>query len=255
MKLITSYRGRRTEAGDEPMASSSPSAPTGTPRKGCERRLIKVGGLRLALQLAIAIVVFAAMAGGAATKAFALSRHELAAKMAYCQDCHGPSGQGYHGFYPIPRLAGQQIEYFEDQLRAFVEHRRLNSIMSPVARSLSPAMINALATDFRAFNPRPLGGDRRELAAMGERIFQDGLPEENVPACAACHGPEATGFGQIARLAGQPYPYIVKVLSNWTKERGQNPAKPDMSAYMRPVVQSLNKHQIEAVAAYVSNLR
>ena len=199
------------------MASSFPSAPTGTPRHGCGRRIVKVGGLRLASHLAIAIVVFAATAGGAATKAFALSRQEIAAKMAYCQDCHGPSGQGYHGFYPIPRLGGQHTEYFEDQLRAFADGQRLNSIMRPVARSLSPAMMTALATDFRAFNPRPLGGDRRGLAGMGEKIFQDGLPEKNVPACAACHGPAATGFEQIPHLAGQLYPYMIKTLTNFRK--------------------------------------
>lgn len=232
------------------MALSFPSAPTGTPRQGCERRIVKAGGLRLALQLAIPIVVFAATAGGAATKAFAFSRHELAAKIAYCQDCHGPSGQGYHGFYPIPRLAGQQIEYFENQLRAFADGRRVNSIMRPVARSLSPAMITALATDFRAFNPRPLDGVSKGLAALGEKIFQDGLPEENVPACAACHGPQATGFGLIPHLAGQTYPYIVKTLTTFRTDR-----KEHMSDFMYPVVQSLNKQRIEAVAAYLSNLR
>jgi len=232
------------------MALSCPSASAGTPRQGCGRRIIKVGGLRLALQLAIAIVVFSATAGGAATKAFAFSRHELEAKIAYCQDCHGPSGQGFRGYYPIPRLGGQQTEYFENQLRAFADGQRLNSIMRPVARSLSPAMITALATDFRAFNPRPLGGDRRGLAAMGEKIFQDGVPEENVPACAACHGPAATGFEQIPHLAGQIYPYMVKTLTNFRKDR-----KEHLSDVMYPVVESLNKQQIEAVAAYVSSLR
>ena len=51
----------------------------------------------------------------------------LQAKMQYCYDCHGPSGQGYRGFFPMPRLAGQTTEYLENQLRAFVEHRRENS--------------------------------------------------------------------------------------------------------------------------------
>ena len=83
MKLVTSYRGRCTEVGDEPMAFSFPSAPTGTPRQARGRRIVKVSGLRLAMQLAIAIVVFSAAAGGAATKAFAFSRHELEANMAY----------------------------------------------------------------------------------------------------------------------------------------------------------------------------
>ena len=78
-------------------------------------------------------------------------------------------GQGYRGYFPIPRLAGQQIEYLENQLRAFVERRRPNPIMSNVAHVLSPDMIAALATKFRDFNPKPLGGGPKDLAAKGEK--------------------------------------------------------------------------------------
>src|SRR5262249_51892070 len=80
------------------------------------------------------------------------------AKLAYCEDCHGRAAQGFHGYYPIPRLAGQQTEYLKNQLQAFIEHRRTNNIMFNVAHSLSPAMIDALAADFRELNPPPLGG-------------------------------------------------------------------------------------------------
>ena len=45
--------------------------------------------------------------------------HELQAKLQYCKGCHGSLGQGYRGYSPIPRLAGQQPEYFENQLKAF----------------------------------------------------------------------------------------------------------------------------------------
>ena len=61
--------------------------------------------------------------------------------------------------------------------------------------------------------------------------------------------------GEIPRLAGQLYPYLIKELVNWGHERGQNPARPDTSAIMSPVAHSLNKSQIEAVAAYVSELK
>jgi cytochrome c553 len=197
------------------------------------------------------------IAGVFSTAAYAdaVSRGSFEAKIGYCQDCHGPSGQGYRGFYPIPRLAGQQTEYLENQLRAFVEHRRTNNIMFNVAHTLSPSMIRALATDFRKFNPKPIGGAPKNLVAAGKRIFDDGVPEANIVACAACHGPDATGKDQFPRLAGQLYPYVVKTLTNWGKERGQIPGRPDTSAVMKPVVHSLTKTQIEAVAAYVSYLK
>ena len=140
-------------------------------------------------------------------------------------------------------------------LQAFVERRRTNNIMFNVAHTLSPGMIAALADDFRRLNPPPFGGAPHPRAAEGRRIFEDGIPDANVAACAACHGPEATGSGQIPRLAGQLYPYVINKLVNWDRERGQNRAKPDTSAVMSPVAHSLNKSQIEAVAAFVSTLR
>jgi len=206
----------------------------------------------------------ASLLAGALTLAFiggvrAEHRIELSggvqAKISYCTDCHGPAAQGYRGYFPIPRLAGQQPEYLENQLRAFIEHRRTNNIMFNVAHSLSSGMLSALAGHFAALNPPPIGGAPRQLVGTGRKIFEDGMPDINIAACAACHGPNATGSGQIPRLAGQLYPYMIKTLSNWDKERGRNPTVPDTSAIMSPVAHSLNKSQIEAVAAFVSTLR
>jgi len=139
-------------------------------------------------------------------------------------------------------------------LQAFVEHRRTNIIMFNVAHVLSPEMITALATNFGGLDPPPLGGAPKELAGRGQKIYEDGLPDSNVPPCATCHGPQAKGNGEFPRLAGQVYDYIVKKLTNWTKERGQNPEKPDTSAIMQPIAHALTEPEIKAVAAYVSYL-
>jgi cytochrome c553 len=176
-------------------------------------------------------------------------------KLGYCKDCHGSSAQGYRGYMPIPRLAGQQPEYLENQLRAFIEHRRTNNIMFNVAHALKPGMVKALAESFHKLNPPPIGGGPRGVVAAGKTIFENGVPDANVAACAACHGPDATGSGEIPRLAGQLYPYLINELTNWGKERGQNSTRPDTSAIMSPVAHSLSSPQIEAVAAFVSQLR
>jgi cytochrome c553 len=177
------------------------------------------------------------------------------AKADYCKTCHGLSGEGYRGYYPMPRLAGQQPKYLENQLRAFVERRRLNPVMFSVAHALSPGMVSALAEQFQRLNPPPLGGAPGQNIGLGRTIFQDGLPEANIAACSACHGPEARGHEEIPRLAGQLYPYVVKTLSNWSRERGQNGAKSDASAIMVPTTHNLNPAQISALAAYLSTLR
>ncbi len=207
--------------------------------------------LQSALVVAATATVFSA-AGHAQNKVTVnFSRPDLEAKIVYCKTCHGLSGQGYRGYLPMPRLAGQQPTYLENQLRAFIGRRRTNPVMFNVAHALSPSMLTALAAYFKDLNPEPLGGAPRDFVATGKTIYEDGLPESNVPACAACHGMEGKGEGEIPRLAGQLFPYTVKVLTNWTKERGQGPTQ-DISALMKPTAHNLTQTQIQAVAAYVS---
>jgi cytochrome c553 len=154
----------------------------------------------------------------------------------------------------MPRLAGQQPQYLENQLRAFIERRRTNPVMQNVAHVLSPSMVSALATHFRNLDPKPIGGAPRGSLALGRRIYEEGLPESNVPACSACHGNEGKGQNEIPRLAGQLYEYTVGQLTGWAKVRGQGSAV-DTSAIMAPTAHNLTRSQVEAVAAYVSYLQ
>lgn len=198
------------------------------------------------------LVSFSARAENAPTAA--ISTRELHAKIQFCSTCHGPSGQGFQGAFPIPRLAGQQVEYFENQLRAFYEGRRSSKYMFSVSHSLSPAMRTALAKYFNGLNPKPYGNPPKDLVPAGKKIFEDGVPEANVPPCASCHGDDAKGNGQFPRLAGQYYAYIEKTLANFEKVRGQDPAKPDTSAIMQPIAHALTEKQIASVAAYLNSL-
>jgi len=215
----------------------------------------KLGGLRPVLQLAI-VAMLGASAHAETVAKSTVPKGELQAKIAYCENCHGVSAQGFHGYYPIPRLAGQQPDYVKNQLEAFIEHRRTNNIMFNVSHVLSPAMVEALTESFQQLNPKPLTTPAPEdLIASGRKIYEEGLPKSDVPPCAGCHGPEAKGDGQFPRLAGQLSDYVVNKLANWTKERGQNPEKPDTSAIMQPIAHSLNSQQIKAVAAYLNQLQ
>jgi cytochrome c553 len=205
------------------------------------------------LTAALAVSVFAAVhAQGKAE--VAVPKQELEAKLAYCKTCHGLSGQGFRGSFPMPRLAGQQPEYLINQLQAFIERRRTNPVMFNVAHVLSPSMLTALAAHFKDLDPKPLGGAPKELVAAGKKIYEEGVPSAEVPPCATCHGPEAKGADQFPRLAGQLNDYVAKKLLNWSKERGQDPAKPDNSAIMQPIAHNLTEAQVKAVAAYLSYL-
>ncbi len=183
-----------------------------------------------------------------------VSAQALKAKTDYCKTCHGVDAQGFRGAAPMPRLAGQQPEYVANQLQAFIERRRTNPVMNNVAHVLDPDMVKALAGYFKDLNPKPLGGGSTALVPEGKKIYEEGVPSANVPPCASCHGPDAKGADAFPRLAGQLPDYILRKLTNWDKERGQNKDQPDTSAIMQPIAHDLTEAQIKAVAAYVSQL-
>jgi len=215
---------------------------------------MKVSIIRLALPTAVLAIAFAAAARAEDSDTAGYSKQALQAKIEYCKTCHGVAGEGFYGSTPIPRLAGQQTEYLENQLKAFIERRRENKYMYNVAHVLSPAIQVALAKHFHDLNPKPLGGAPKELVATVKKVYEEGFPDAEVPPCASCHGPEAKGNGEFPRLAGQLHDYIFNKLVNWSNERGQDPKNPDTSAIMQPIAHNLTKAQIAAVAAYLSYL-
>jgi cytochrome c553 len=69
-----------------------------------------------------------------------------------CAPCHGFEGIGKD--VEIPNLAGQHDVYLSYQLRAFRSGRRKHPDMSFMARKLTDAEINALATYYSGLPPR-----------------------------------------------------------------------------------------------------
>jgi len=218
--------------------------------------LLRVAISQLAVPVAILAIGFSGIGHAADMGGPGVYGAGPQGKIDYCTDCHGPSGQGYRGFFTMPRLAGQTPEYLENQLRAFVEGTREshNGMIMSRVHGVGPSMGSALAEQFADLSPRPFGRAPRELVAEGKLIYEEGAPNDNVPACSVCHGPEARGHGPIPRLAGQLYGYTIKTLVNWSRERGQYAGASDNPMVMQRVAHSLSKSQIEAVAAYLSNL-
>jgi cytochrome c553 len=219
---------------------------------------MRVHSLRIALQAAVLALIFPSTAGASDFGGgYGHPKQSLRGKITYCTGCHGRSAQGYRGYYSMPRLAGQTSTYIENQLQAFAERTRVSqtSLRMEKVHGLSPAIRVALAEHLEDLDAQPLAGGPQKLVGQGQKIYADGLPDANVPACSACHGPDAMGDAANPRLAGQLYPYTVNALTNWSKERGQNASPEDTSAVMGPIAQSLNRQQIEAVAAYLSYLK
>ncbi len=196
-------------------------------------RLIKATTL-LVLTLALAVAASAARAETAAVR--------------NCTWCHGAAGQGFN---PAPRLAGQKAQYIESQIRGFQSHLRDNpdskQYMWGAAQFVSPQRAHYLAAYFSMLPARAANDGLHELAASGKTIYQDGVPEENIVACIACHGPNAEGVGEIPRLGGLGYTYLKRRLRQWGQ--GYNAAArhpmPDVASRLSP-------QQIQALASYLS---
>jgi cytochrome c553 len=70
---------------------------------------------------------------------------------APCQACHGGNGVGVSA--DIPNLAGQHKPYLVEQLKAFRSGERKHDIMNPIAKQLSDADIETLATYWSSLTP------------------------------------------------------------------------------------------------------
>ncbi len=178
---------------------------------------------------------------------------------AYCMTCHSRGARGFLGYLPVPQIAGLPAEYIQIQLKAFVERRRQRDLWFVKynrVHGIPESQREAIANYISSLPPVAHPGGSSELVAEGEKIFHGGVPDNDVPACAVCHGPEAKGEGIFPRLAGQWRPYLINKLVNWEKERGLGPlGADDNSTIMKPIAKSLSRDQIKAVTAYLSSLR
>jgi cytochrome c553 len=180
-----------------------------------------------------------------------LAAHAESAMVRNCTWCHGGSAQGYS---PAPRLAGQRATYIEQQLASFVYHRRdapfSRQYMWGAAANLSPQAAHALSVYFSNLPPRAADDGHRELVARGEAIYQRGMPDENIAACVACHGPNAEGIGSIPRIGGLDYTYLKRRLEQWAEGYHGSLEHP-----MPHIATQLSRDEIEELASYLSFVR
>ena len=164
-----------------------------------------------------------------------------------CTWCHGTSAQG---FSVAPRLAGQLPDYVINQLRSFAAQKRDDFLaakyMWNAAAHVDPTNARDLAAYFSQLTPKAAADGDSALVAEGRAIFENGVPDENIVACQACHGPEGQGIREIPRLGGLSYSYVQHRLEAWS-------AGYDASAAPMPkVARSLSANQAAAVASFLS---
>ena len=164
-----------------------------------------------------------------------------------CSTCHGVDGNSTSPAFP--KLAGQQATYLSNQLKTFRSHERSDppgpEYMWGLSRHLTDQQITDIAEYYSKQKAAPNVGSSPELMAAGKEIFEKGLPEQNVIACSACHGPKAEGIDAFPRLANQHADYIVKQLNVFQNTQGR-PGTP-----MEAITHPLTGDHKAAVAAYL----
>lgn len=165
-----------------------------------------------------------------------------------CAACHAPDGNS--AITLNPKLAGQHPEYLEKQLTEFKSGKRVNAVMSGMAASLSDEEMKELAAYFASKKLNPGQATKNGVGSLGEKIYRAGIAANNVPACAACHGPNGAGLPkQFPRLGGQHADYTLAQLKTFrTGERANAPMMMAISAKMTDA-------EMAAVADYIQGLR
>jgi cytochrome c553 len=198
----------------------------------------------------VAALSLVAALGWTSSALAAGSKEAGQAKAATCSACHGMDGNSVNPEWP--NLAGQGEVYIVRQLKAFHAGQRQNVLMSPMAAMLSDQDMADLAAYFSSQTVRGGEADPSKFKA-GQRVYRSGKVNEQVMACAGCHGPDGRGNAPAGfpSIHGQHSTYVAAQLRAY--KSGARTTDPNQM--MRTVAASLSEDEIDAVASYIQGLR
>lgn len=173
-----------------------------------------------------------------------------------CLGCHGQDGNGTQG--GAPRLAGQYAQYLAKQIIDYRDGRRLGHPAGNIGPDVSDEAAQQIGSYFAAQPRRPArrqGSEpAAELAAQGERLYNEGNPATGLRACATCHGERGLGKSPNIALfpvvAGQPHGYTVSEVNRFRERARGN----DVAGMMGNAVKPITDDEVQAVAAYLARL-
>lgn len=173
-------------------------------------------------------------------------------KTTVCAACHGVDGNSVTPDWPS--LAGQNEAYIVRQLQAYRDHERQDVGMQQFAMSLSDQDMHDIGAYYASQTLVPKGADP-ELVDLGQRIYRGGVPDRNIAACIACHGPTGRGNAPAAfpRINGQHAPYLQKTLQAYAA--GDRRSDSEKNEMMRNIAEHLLENEIQAVASYIQGLQ
>jgi len=171
-------------------------------------------------------------------------------KAAACGACHGADGNSFVAAFP--KLAGQNTNYLIKQMKDIMSGARSVPTMAGQLDGKSDQDLADIAAYF-ASQKVSAGEAKKELVALGERLYRAGDKDIGVAACTACHSP--TGSGNSAAgypaLSGQYADYTAAQLKAFRDGQRTNDGD---AKIMSTVTYRLNNAEIEALASYIQGL-
>jgi cytochrome c553 len=127
---------------------------------------------------------------------------------AYCEGCHAaPAGL-------VPRLDIQTPRYLGEQIRSYRDGWRASGIMQHAASQVPPASIADLARHLANLPADTASSAPADVGEGGKALAN--LATTDVPACHACHGPDATQLNDaFPAIAGQNRDFLATELRLW----------------------------------------
>jgi len=158
-----------------------------------------------------------------------------------CAACHGVDGNA--SIPGTPSLAGQPIYFTHWQLIKYRDGRRKDPQMTPVAERLTDDDMADLAAFYQSQPPRtrPAAIDAGRAAA-GRRLA-------DLHHCSSCHRPGFTGQQQAARLAGQDFDYLLRLLRGFKARTAS-----DLDGTMTVATQPLSDEDIVSLVHFIAGL-
>ena len=166
-----------------------------------------------------------------------------------CAGCHNEDGNSTTPEFP--KIAGLDPVYITKQITDFKKYKRVSEIMGPMAAQIPDGDVEKLAAYFSKHKRTPGVVTDSGLAAKGQQIYDDGIVDSAVPACAGCHGAKGEGTDQFPRLAGQHTVYVLAQLNNFKNSVRNNDAK----KVMRAVASRMTDQEKKAAAEYITSLK
>jgi cytochrome c553 len=194
-------------------------------------------------RLAASAFAFLLAAGFLSLQIVSAPAASLQAQKELCAACHGPAGQSENP--EVPHIGGQPKLFVMYQLFFYREGRRKSPEMNTVAKDMSDADLTALS-DYVSGLPaaQPLAG------TVDAARYQRGAELAAKRICGSCHNSDFSGREQMARLAGQREPYLLKSLKEY--QAGQ---RVGTQAAMAEAVRGLSDSDLADLAYHLAHFR